>query len=375
MKKYSTILLICLSFFSLKSFSQGCIAVRNLTPGVSGAFNEPGTWQFSTNYRYFKSYKHFVGTDEQTQRVQQGTNVINHDNSLIFGANYTLNSKWSFGVSIPLLYIERSSLYEHYGNGTPPGSNPRFTTHSQGLGDIRLMGYYTALNTAKMRLQLGLGIKLPTGNYSYRDYFHKKGSQGEDVLVLNVVDQSIQPGDGGTAAIVDFNLSRMLSQKWSIYSNGSYLFNPRNTNGVLRSASPGTVPLSNEFSVADQFFARLGAQYQRGAFVFAVGGRIEGIPARDAIGKSDGFRRPGYIISGEPSIYYTKGNHVVGLNVPIAIVRNRTKNTIDTEQTIQTGIDKHGDAAFADYLVSVTYAFRLTKKAANPFLGDSKAAK
>lgn len=375
MKKYSILLLIWLSFFSSRSFAQGCIAVRNLTPGVSGAYNEPGTWQFSTNYRYFKSYKHFVGTDEQTQRVQQGTNVINHDNSLIFGANYTLNSKWSFAVSIPLLYIERSSLYEHYGNGNPPGSNPRFTTHSQGLGDIRVMSYYSALNTSKMRLQLGLGIKLPTGNYSYRDYFHKLGSQGEDTKVLGLVDQSIQPGDGGTAAIVDFNFSRILSAKWSLYSNGSYLFNPRNTNGVLRSANPGTVPLSNEFSVADQFFARLGAQYQLGSFVFAVGGRIEGIPARDMIGKSDGFRRPGYIISGEPSVFYMKGNHVVGLNVPIAIVRNRTKNTIDTEQTIQTGIDKHGDAAFADYLVSVTYAFRLTKKIANPFLGDTKAAK
>jgi hypothetical protein len=127
--------------------------------------------------------------------------------------------------------------------------------------------------------------------------------------------------------------------------------------------------------VADQFFARLGAQYQHGSFVFAVGGRIEGIPARDLIGKSDGFRRPGYIISGEPSIFYMKGNHVVGLNVPIAIVRNRTKNTIDTEQTIQTGTDKHGDAAFADYLVSVTYAFRLTKKISNPFLSDSKGSK
>jgi hypothetical protein len=237
------------------------------------------------------------------------------------------------------------------------------------------MSYYSALNTPKIRLQVGLGIKLPTGNYSYRDYFHKLGSLGEDTKVLGIVDQSIQPGDGGTAAVVDFNANRILTHQWSLYSNGMYLFNPRNTNGVLRSASPGTVPLSNEFSVADQFFGRLGAQYQHGSFVFAFGGRIEGIPARDLIGKSDGFRRPGYIISGEPSIFYTKGNHVVGLNVPIAIVRNRTKNTIDTEQTIQTGTDKHGDAAFADYLVSVTYAFRLTKKIANPFLGDSKATK
>ena len=30
------------------------------------------------NNRYFKSYKHFVGKEEQKQRVENGTNVINH---------------------------------------------------------------------------------------------------------------------------------------------------------------------------------------------------------------------------------------------------------------------------------------------------------
>ncbi len=363
-KNYTILQFILFLLICSKVFGQGCVAVRNLTPGVAGAYNQPGSWQLSMNYRYFHSYKHFVGTDEQTQRTAQGTNVINDDNSIILGANYTLNSKWSFGASVPLLYITRSSLYEHWGN--TPG-NPRFSTHSQGLGDIRLMGYYTLANTDKMRLQVGIGIKLPTGNYNYQDYFHRKSSLGQDSLVNNVVDQSLQPGDGGIGAIVDFNLNKMLNSKLSLYSNGTYLFNPRNTNGIKRSASPGTIPLSNEFSVADQFFARLGAQMQTGSFVFALGGRIEGIPARDLIGSSDGFRRPGYIISGEPSVFYIKGNHTFGLNVPVAIVRNRTKNTIDAQKTMETGKDVHGDAAFADYLISITYAFRLTKKVANPF--------
>jgi hypothetical protein len=365
MKKNFTILnIVLLALVVSNSFGQGCVAVRNLSPGIAGAFNEPGSWQFSANYRYFHSYKHFVGTDEQTIRTDQKTNVINDDNSLILAANYTLNSKWSFSIAVPLLYIQRSSLYEHYGN--TPG-NPRFTTHSQGLGDIRLMSSYTVTNTEKMRLQVGVGIKLPTGNFNYQDSFHKKGKSGQDSLVNNVVDQSIQPGDGGFGVVADFNFNRTLSKNVSLYSNGMYMLNPRNTNGIKRSASPGTIPLSNEFSVADQFFARLGGQYQVGAFVFALGGRIEGIPARDLIGNSDGFRRPGYIISGEPSVFYTSGNHFFGLNVPIALVRNRTKNTIDTQKTIETGKDVHGDAAFADYLISITYGFRISKKAANPF--------
>jgi len=229
-----------------------------------------------------------VGTNEQTQRTAQQTNVINHDNSVILGVNYTLNTKWNFGVSLPLLYIERSSLYEHYGN--IPG-NPRFTTHSQGLGDVRFLASYSLLNSGKTKLQIGGGFKLPTGNYNYKDNFHKLGSQGQDSLVNKVVDQSIQPGDGGVGAIVSFNLNKMLSEKLSLYANGMYMFNPRNTNGIKLSASPGTIPLSNEFSVADQYFARLGVQYEVGAFIFGAGGRIEGIlrsfslPIRSRVGE------------------------------------------------------------------------------------------
>jgi hypothetical protein len=89
---------------------------------------------------------------------------------------------------------------------------------------------------------------------------------------------------------------------------------------------------------------------------------MECIPAEDLIGRSDGFRRPGYIISAEPSVFYTSGNHTFGINVPIALERNRTQNTIDIERTKITGQHQQGDAAFADWLVSVSYAYRFAKK-------------
>ena len=88
---------------------------------------------------------------------------------------------------------------------------------------------------------------------------------------------------------------------------------------------------------------------------------MEGIPSEDIIGKSNGFRRPGYIISAEPSVSYTTGAHTIGVNFPIALERNRTRNTNDRAQGINpvTGEKIIGDAAFADWLLSVTYAFRL----------------
>jgi hypothetical protein len=363
MKYRFTILTIAVAVIPFLASGQGCVAVRNMAPGSVGFNNPANTWQVGVNYRFFHSYKHFVGTEEQTHREEEGTNVINNDHSLILAGNYTLNTRWSFAAIAPLMYIDRSSMYEHYGNS----SGQRFHTQSYGLGDMRLLGYYTLVNKPSTRFITGLGIKLPTGNYAFKDEFHKLDANGQDMLVTNVVDQSIQPGDGGTGAIVEYNFLKVFGHNWILYSNGSYLFNPMNTNGVKRNNNPTTIPLSNEFSVCDQYFARIGGQYMIGEFAPALGGRIEGIPSKDAIGSSDGFRRPGYIVSIEPSVYWARGNHLIGLNVPVALVRNRTQSQVDKQRSVETGQQVHGDAAFADYLLSVRYSFTFARKPENPF--------
>jgi hypothetical protein len=46
----------------------------------------------------------------------------------------------------------------------------------------------------------GLGVKIPTGDYNAKDYFHKP-----EGLVLLPVDQSIQPGDGGWGVITEID--------------------------------------------------------------------------------------------------------------------------------------------------------------------------
>jgi hypothetical protein len=339
--------------------AQGCVAVRNMTSS-SFSYDTTGMvspWQFSLNYRYFHSFRHFRGTEEETNRVDEGTNVINNDNSILVGITYSPNNRWTFGLTLPYLNIDRSSLYEHYGNR--PG-NQRFHTQAAGIGDMRLAAYYAVRQNHRMNLTVGLGVKRPTGNYNTKDYFHKLSSEGEDSLVYKPVDQSIQLGDGGFGVIVEFDASYMFSRDFSLYATGLYLSNPRNTNGIERSSNlSGGIPLSNEFSVVDQFLTRLGVRYSVNAFQFALGGRFEGIPSEDLIGKSDGFRRPGYIISIEPAIGYIVGKHSFGVSLPIALERNRTQNTVDKIRTEQTGSHVQGDAAFADWLLSVSYAYRL----------------
>ncbi len=89
-------------------------------------------------------------------------------------------------------------------------------------------------------------------------------------------------------------------------------------------------------------------------FGVSLGGRIEGVPAEDLIGGSNGFRRPGYAISVEPGLSYGQGPQAFLLAVPIALQRNRLRSVPDRLEA-----NRQGDAAFADYLVLFSYQRKL----------------
>jgi hypothetical protein len=143
------------------------------------------------------------------------------------------------------------------------------------------------------------------------------------------------------------------------------MFNPQDVNRTpnrIPLATSGDNMITNYHSIADQYMGRFGMNYQvlkKHGFYASLGGRAEGIPAHDIFGKSNGFRRPGYIVSVEPGLSYQKGNSTFVLNVPVALYRNRVKNTFDLADPL--GV-RHGDAAFADYLVNFTYLIRFGQK-------------
>src|SRR6266536_5292923 len=95
-----------------KTFSQGCVAIKG-TAGICSRPTDAKGWELNLNNRYFKSYKHFVGTIEQKQRVEEGSNVINHSEELDITATRIINSRWSVGITLPIMDFSRSSLYEH----------------------------------------------------------------------------------------------------------------------------------------------------------------------------------------------------------------------------------------------------------------------
>jgi hypothetical protein len=355
-----SILIICLFllFKNTNTFAQGCVAIRS-TGGICTMDEHPdsasanGYWLFNSNSRYYKSFRHFVGKQEQFQRIVLHNNVINKVYTQDLTLTRVLNNRWSLSLVLPVADNSRSQV----------SSGTRFSTHSFGIGDIHLAGYVWLFNPAKAKnwnVQAGLGIKFATGTYNYQDYF-LNGATG--VRTLGAVDQSIQLGDGGTGVTAEINAYYNFTHRFGLYGNFYYLASPKDVNGVLRSTNPAsatTVATTGDvLSVPDQFLIRFGASLAVNKFDFSLGVRDDCLPVKDLIGGNDGFRRPGYIIAAEPGITYRIGKKVSLYGyAPIAIIRDRTQSVPDIRATQLTGNYTDGDAAFADYVVNIGITFK-----------------
>jgi hypothetical protein len=331
-----------------QAHAQGCVAIKQMGGGFcsleGSTAGAPSKWDVSASYEYFRSHRHFVGTDEQEQRYTAGSEVVNIVQQTDLTLNYRLNARASLSLGLPYFHATRSSLYEHDGKN-------RFTMRSQGIGDVRVGGSYwviSPLSEPKGNLSVGFGLKLPTGDTNVKDIAHKTTGP-----VLQSVDQSIQPGDGGWGILVDLQGYRRLRNTTTLYATGFYLINPQETNGTRRGSNLASITAFD--SIPDQYQVRLGVSQlliPRYHLTASLGGRLEGVPALDLIGGSRGFRRPGVVGSIEPGFSFATARNSFSLSVPVALYRNRTRSYSD----MQTG--KHGDAAFADFLVSMTYAYK-----------------
>ena len=294
---------------------------------------KPARLEVTVGYRFLPSFRHFVGTVEQTERERLNNQIRNNANLFDFSATYQLNPRWSVNASIPFVHVTRNQLY------VPRGE---FAVTSQGDATAGVRAWLFKQPTESRRnIGVGLALKVPTGRYNVTgNATDRNGSP-----IVATADQSIQPGDGGVGFVLDINAySPTYFDSW-LYFQGLYLFNPRNTNGVN---SFRTRPGETVLSVSDQYLYRGGfsrAVPKIRGLAWSFGGRIEGVPVRDAFGKSDGFRRPGYALSLDPGALYSRGKYTYSLNIPWAIERNRKKSVSDYRNRI------HGDAAFADYSI------------------------
>jgi hypothetical protein len=341
---------VCLGLLlnSQNSWAQGCIVARQDAPLVglgcasdgTGGFLNPGNWQLSVGFRKQRSHRHFVGTEEQTQRAIAGTEVVNNTYLYDVAVTYAVTKRFNLTAEVP---FQRSTRRR--------GTSPQ-VFHSVGIGDISVIGR-TWLKRPPAEngwnVSFGFGVKLPTGNAGVKDTVPASNGVG---TVTQVVDQSIQLGDGGWGIPLDIQGYKRIG-KTTLYGSGTYLLNPRDTNGITTGRSRPSEAIQ---SVSDQYLVRLGAgrpiPHTR-RFAASIGWRIEGVPVRDLIGKSNGFRRPGYAMSIEPGMQYFRAHDTWSVTVPIAAGRNRKRSVSD----ILVG-NAGGDAAFADYLILIGYSHR-----------------
>lgn len=306
-----------------------CSALSLGAHGDHYSYLEAGDWQAQLGYRWLHSDRHFIGSEEQAHRQEQGSEVINDVHTIDLTATYAVNKRLSLSLTLPFVSATRSSLYEH-------DRTNRHTMSSGGLGDLRLVGNFWLLNPDRFtngNVGLGLGFKAPTGDYKEADIKHRPTGP-----VLDYVDNSIQPGDGGWGIMFELQAFQKVYENTFAYASATYLMTPEGQNSIGN-------------SIWDAYIARAGLQYAvwpEQGLALSLGGRVEGVPPEDLVGDTEGRRRPGYAISIEPGISWSYKKASINVTAPVALYRKR-----------QPYMGRPGDAAFSDYLIlsSITYRF------------------
>src|SRR5258706_10314018 len=235
------------------ALAQGCILIRQSAPvigSLSSTYMRPGEWQLDVSFRNSTADRHCSLDVEQVQRQQLGTNVINPQQQTLFNLSHAVNERVSFSVAVPIVVatwgIPRPL--------TPPG--PRATEHGQGLGDISAIARYWVFDPSKhssRNLSVGLGFKAPTGNQNQYDVYNDNTGANP---TSKPIDQSIEPGDGGWGAQLEFQGFARVSRTF-VFGSLNYLLNPSDINEAPSGRSAGLY--QRDFnSVPDQYVARVG---------------------------------------------------------------------------------------------------------------------
>jgi hypothetical protein len=282
-------------------------------------------------YRYQPSSRHYIGTVEQVQREIQNRQIQNIYHLVDFSLERQITPRWSVSAAVPVLFAYRNQLYAPVG---------KYNINALGDATVGVRAWIFRPSTESGdNISVGVSLKIPTGKYNATG--NATDRSGKPIIAT--ADQSVQAGDGGTGFAIDIQAYHHTYLSTVLYFSATYLFNPRDTNGVstFRTAKGEEV-----MSVTDQYLYRGGLAHAvpkiRG-LAASVGGRMEGVPVRDALGASNGFRRPGYAISVEPGLLYGYGKYTLAATAPLAVERNRKISVADYQN------HTHGDAAFADF--------------------------
>jgi hypothetical protein len=307
----------------------------------------------TASYRYYNSFRDFHGSEKIPVPSPPEIYANTHVNTVDFSVTYAATDRLNFSLSLPIQHGTRLTYIEH-----DDGSS--HTMRADGVGDLRISGNLWLLDPEthpEQNVSLGLGVKTPTGNSNAQDYSFR--SLGR---VLRPVDPAIQPADGGWGVILSGYAFQRVFKNTSAYFQGAYLINPREFSdtqtvyGDRPDFTGGDVGYIIN-SVPDQYLGRIGLNrgiWPAKGLSVSFGGRIDGVPSKDLIGGSDGFRIPGYSVSVEPGFYISRGKDLFSFTVPVAVKRHVGKTVAD----IRTNNPFAGIGTLADYQINMSYSRR-----------------
>jgi len=333
------------SALPFRAFAQGCEPIRFTTPvnlgGEGQAYQPAHEWQLTLAYRRLASNEWFVGKEENSALAPGGKAPVFKINTLVADVSYSLSDRYRLRLSVP---VSSGSLSRTW---------PDKAVHEQtasGLGDVSISGEAWALRprtNERGNIAFAIGVKIPTGSHTAASQFYTAAG-----AVDFPADQTIQPGDGGWAVILQTRAFRQVTDRLYGYGFASYMVSPKSASDVE------WIPQSSRYwSVPDVYSARAG-----GAFLLlpeqglsaSLGARIDGIPIHDVIGGGDDetIKRTAYVIFADPGLSLSRGRNILTLSVPYRVAVNRQKSLFEQN----TGALNAG--GFAKRLVFASYTRR-----------------
>ncbi len=159
------------------------------------------------------------------QEVEQRT--INRYRTL--GLAYSPNADWNLGLLVP--YVDRS--YTTYGAAAGPLSSRDLSGATvSGIGDLKFIAAWQGLLPTHA-LGLQLGVKLPTGHYGgpnasgtaevgHDPTAFSTGPNSRQPAPGNLLDTSLQAGNGSTDLIVGAYYYQAVSQNFDAFASGQF---------------------------------------------------------------------------------------------------------------------------------------------------------
>ncbi len=326
--------------------AQGCEPIRFTTPvnlgGQGQAYQPAHEWQLTLAYRRLVSHDWFVGTDENSALAPGGESPVFRIHTVVADVAYAFNDRYRLRLSIP---VTTGSLTRVW---------PDKLKHEQtatGIGDMSLTGeawLFEPRTHDHGNVSIGLGVKAPTGSHSIGSQFYTATG-----AVDFPADQTIQPGDGGWALLVEGQAFRELTDRADAYAFGSYMVSPKSRSDVRQAPPSGPF-----WSVPDVYSARLGGAFSvlpDEGLTMSLGARVDGIPVHDLLGGGDDdtVKRSSFVVFADPGLSLTRGRGTFTASVPYRLHVNRQKSLLEQRTN---GLNGGG---FARYLIFAGYSHRL----------------